>query len=120
MTPPAIRGDRIGEALNFGPGASTTTVEIGLVGFAATATVTLTLAPASFDPVAGVPAGGAGAVTGLTVTASTGQITTFGVSAQNPLDADPELRNLTVEGKPSRRHRFKPGGERRTGAGPAA
>lgn len=90
MTTLTLAGNQIGEALQFDPNASTTTVEIGRVWFAATDTVTITFAPLSFDPVTGQLVGGAGAVTGLTVTTATGQVTTFGVSVANPLDVDPD------------------------------
>jgi Ca2+-binding RTX toxin-like protein len=90
MTTLTLRGDQIGEALQFDPNASTTAVEIGRVWFAATDTVRITFAPFTFDALTGQLIGGAGAVTGLTVTTATGQVTTFGVSAANPLDVDPD------------------------------
>lgn len=90
MTTLTLRGNQIGEALQFDPNASTTTVEIGRVWFAATDTVRITFVPGSFDPVTGHLTGGAGSVSGLTVTTATGQVTTFGVSAANPLDVDPD------------------------------
>ncbi len=90
MTTLTLRGNQIGEALQFDPNAGTTTVEIGRVWFAATDTVKITFAPATFDPITGQLIGGAGAVTGLTVTTATGQVTTFGVSTANPLDVDPD------------------------------
>jgi Ca2+-binding RTX toxin-like protein len=89
MTTLTVAGNRIGEALQFDPNGATTTVEIGRVWFSATDTVTITFAPASFDAT-GVLIGGAGSVTGLTVTTAAGQVTTFGVSAANPLDVDPD------------------------------
>ena len=89
MTTLTVRGDQIGEALQFDPNATTTTVEIGRVWFSATDTVSITFAAGSFDPT-GVLIGGAGSVTGLTVTTAAGQTTTFGVSAANPLDVDPD------------------------------
>jgi len=90
MTTLTLRGNQIGEALQFDPKGGRTTVEIGRVWFAATDTVKITFAPASFDPVTGQLIGGAGAVTGLTVTTAAGQVTTFGVSTANPLDVDPD------------------------------
>lgn len=90
MTTLTLRGNQIGEALQFDPNAGTTAVEIGRVWFAATDTVRITFAPATFDPITGQLIGGAGAVTGLTVTTATGQVTTFGVSTANPLDVDPD------------------------------
>jgi Ca2+-binding RTX toxin-like protein len=90
MTTLTLRGNQIGEALQFDPNAGTTAVEIGRVWFKATDTVTITFAPFTFDAVTGQLIGGAGAVTGLTVTTATGQVTTFGVSAANPLDVDPD------------------------------
>jgi hypothetical protein len=41
-------------------------------------------------------------------------------SREPAMDANLELRDLTVEGEPSRRHRFKPDGERRSAVGQAA
>jgi Ca2+-binding RTX toxin-like protein len=90
MTTLTVSGNRIGEALQFDPNASTTSVEIGRVWFSATDTARITFAPASFSPVTGELIGGAGAVIGLTVTTATGQVTTFGVSSANALDVDPD------------------------------
>jgi Ca2+-binding RTX toxin-like protein len=90
MTTLTLRGNQIGEALQFDPNATNTTVELGRVWFAATDTVKITFAPARFDPATGQLTGGAGAVTGLTVTTAAGQVTSFGVSAANPLDVDPD------------------------------
>jgi len=90
MTTLTLRGDQIGEALQFDPNATNTAVEIGRVWFAATDTVRITFGPATFDPITGQLVGGAGAVTGLTVTTATGLVTTFGVSVANPLDVDPD------------------------------
>jgi len=89
MTTLTLRGDQIGEALQFDPNASTTTVEIGTVWFKSTDTVTITFAPGSFSAT-GVLIGGAGSVIGLTVTTAANQVTTFGVSSANPLDVDPD------------------------------
>lgn len=89
MTTLTLRGNQIGEALQFDGNGNLTTIEIGRVWFAATDTVTITFAPLTFDAT-GALIGGAGAVTGLTVTTATGQVTTFGVSAANPLDVDPD------------------------------
>lgn len=89
MTTLTLRGNQIGEALQFDGNGNLTTVEIGRVWFAATDTVKITFAPFTFDAT-GALIGGAGAVTGLTVTTATGQVTTFGVSAANPLDVDPD------------------------------
>lgn len=90
MTTLTLRGTQIGEALQFDPNAGNTIVEIGRVWFAATDTVRITFVPGSFDPVTGQLTGGAGSVSGLTVTTATGQVTTFGVSTANPLDVDPD------------------------------
>ena len=90
MTTITLRGNQIGEALQFNGNGNTVAVEIGRVWFSATDTVTITFAPASFDPVTGQLIGGAGAVTGLTVTTAAGQVTTFGTSTANPLDVDPD------------------------------
>ena len=90
MTVFTLRGDQIGEALQFQENGPTVTVEIGRVWFTATDTVTFTAAPGAFDPVTGAFVGGAGSITGLTVTTALGQVTTFGVSAANSLDVDPD------------------------------
>jgi Ca2+-binding RTX toxin-like protein len=90
MTTLTLRGNQIGEALQFDGNGPITAIEIGRVWFAATDTVRITFAPASFDPITGQLTGGAGSVTGLTVTTSTGLVTTFGVSTANPLDVDPD------------------------------
>lgn len=90
MTTLTLRGNQIGQALQFDSNANTTAVEIGAVWFKATDTVRITFGPATFDPVTGQLIGGAGAVTGLTVTTAGGQVTTFGVSAANALDVDPD------------------------------
>jgi Ca2+-binding RTX toxin-like protein len=90
MTTITLRGNQIGEALQFQENGPNVTVEIGRVFFAATDIVTLTAAPGAIDPVTGAFVGGAGSITGLTVTTATGQVTTFGVSTANPLDVDPD------------------------------
>jgi len=90
MTTLRVRGDQIGEALQFDPNASITTVEIGKVWFLATDTVAITFAPGSFSTLTGALIGGAGAVIGLTVTTQSGRVTTFGVSSANSLDVDPD------------------------------
>jgi Ca2+-binding RTX toxin-like protein len=90
MTTLTVRGDQLGEALQFDPNASTTAVEIGRVWFSASDTVRVTFAPGSFDPVSGQLVGGAGAVIGLTVTTADGRTTNFGASTANPLDVDPD------------------------------
>ncbi|MGL6208382.1 MAG: calcium-binding protein [Paracoccaceae bacterium] len=90
MTTLTLAGNRIGEALQFNGNANNVSIEIGQVWFAATDTVRITFAPASFDPVTGQLTAGAGAITGFTVTTASGQVTTFGVSAANPLDIDPD------------------------------
>lgn len=90
MTTLTVRGDRLGEALQFDPNATTTSVEVGRVWFRATDTVRITFAPASFNAQTGALIGGAGAVIGLTVTTAAGQVTTFGVSSANALDVDPD------------------------------
>lgn len=90
MTTFTLRGDQIGEALQFQENGTTITVEIGRVWFSATDTVTLTAAPGAVDPVTGAFIGGAGSIIGMTVSTATGQVTTFGVSAANSLDVDPD------------------------------
>lgn len=90
MTTITLRGDQIGEALQFQENGTTITVEIGRVWFTATDTVTLTAAPGAIDPVTGAFVGGPGSIIGLTVTTASGQTTTFGVSAANGLDVDPD------------------------------
>lgn len=90
MTTLTLRGNQLGEALQFQENGTNVTVEIGRVYFAATDTVTLTAAPGAIDPVTGAYVGGAGSIIGLTVTTATGQVTTFGVSAANALDVDPD------------------------------
>jgi Ca2+-binding RTX toxin-like protein len=90
MTTITLRGDQIGEALQFQENGPNVTVEVGRVWFSATDTVTLTVGPNTFDPITGAFIGGAGSVIGLTVTTATGQVTTFGVSTANPLDVDPD------------------------------
>ncbi|MGL6208383.1 MAG: calcium-binding protein [Paracoccaceae bacterium] len=90
MTTLTLAGNRIGEALQFNGNGNNVAIEIGQVWFAATDTVRITFAPGSFDAVTGQLTGGAGAVTGFTVTTASGQVTTFGVSAGNALDVDPD------------------------------
>lgn len=90
MTTITLRGNQIGEALQFRENGTTVSVEIGRVWFSATDTVTLVAAPGAIDPVTGAYVGGAGSIIGLTVTTATGQVTTFGVSAANALDVDPD------------------------------
>ena len=84
-----LRGDQIGEALQFDANGLTTHVEIGRVWFSASDTVTLTLAPDALDPATGAVVGGAGTVLGLTVTTAGGRVTTF-TQPTNPLDIDPD------------------------------
>jgi Ca2+-binding RTX toxin-like protein len=93
MSTLTLRGDQIGEALQFDPNAGTTTVEIGRVWFSATDTVTMTFAPGAFDPVTGAMIGGAGTITSLTVTTADGRVTTFS-GPTNPLDIDPDQSKL--------------------------
>lgn len=88
MTTLTLQGHQIGEALQFDANGLLTTVEIGRVWFSATDTVTLTLAPSAFGP-NGQILGGNGAITSLTVTTASGQVTTFGPSP-NGLDVDPD------------------------------
>ncbi|NEX46549.1 calcium-binding protein [Pseudotabrizicola algicola] len=90
MTTITLRGNQIGEALQFQENGTNVTVEIGRVWFSATDIVTLTAAPGAIDPVTGAFIGGAGSIIGLSVTTATGQVTTFGVSAANALDVDPD------------------------------
>jgi Ca2+-binding RTX toxin-like protein len=85
-----LRGNQIGEALQFQENGTNVTVEIGRVWFAATDTVTLTVAPGAIDAVTGAFIGSAGAITGFTVTTATGQVTTFGTTAASGLDIDPD------------------------------
>ena len=73
MTTFTLRGNQIGEALQFQENGTTVTVEIGRVWFQATDTVTLIAAPGAVDPVTGAYVGGAGSIIGLTVTTATGQ-----------------------------------------------
>ncbi|MGL5011338.1 MAG: calcium-binding protein [Paracoccaceae bacterium] len=87
MTTYTFRGDQIGEALQFDPNAGQTRVEIGRVWFQATDTVTMTVAPGTIDPVTGAFMGGNGAITSLTVTTATGEVTTFFASPDG-LDVD--------------------------------
>lgn len=89
MTTLTFRGDQIAEALQFDDNAGTTTVEIGRTWFSATDTVTVTFGPGAFDAT-GALVGGAGIVTGLTVTTAAGQVTNFGATTGNPLDVDPD------------------------------
>lgn len=84
-----LKGNQIGEALQFDSNGLTTRVEIGRVWFSASDTVTLTLAPGAIDPATGAVVGGAGTVLGLTVTAADGRVTTF-TQPTNPLDIDPD------------------------------
>ncbi|HMO07161.1 MAG TPA: calcium-binding protein [Paracoccaceae bacterium] len=90
MTTLTLRGDQLGEALQFDGNGNLTTIEIGRVWFAATDTVRITFVANAFDPVTGQLIAGAGGVTGLTVTTASGQVTSFGVSAANPIDIDPD------------------------------
>lgn len=53
MTTLTLRGDQIGQALQFDGKANTTTVEIGQIWLAPNDTVTIAFTPASFDPVTG-------------------------------------------------------------------
>jgi Ca2+-binding RTX toxin-like protein len=87
MTTFTFRGDQIGEALQFDPNAGQTRVEIGRVWFLPTDTVTMTVAPGTFDPATGAFIGGNGAITSLTVTTASGQVTTF-FPSPNGLDVD--------------------------------
>lgn len=84
-----LRGDQIGEALQFDPSGLSTSVEIGRVWFGAGDTVTLTLAPSALDPVTGAVVGGAGSILGMTVASADGRVTTF-AQPTNPLDVDPD------------------------------
>jgi Ca2+-binding RTX toxin-like protein len=83
-----LRGDQIGEALQFDGQGGTTTVEIGRVWFSATDTVTMTTTPTAFDAT-GAFIGGAGTILSLTVTSADGRVTTFS-GPTNPLDVDPD------------------------------
>jgi Ca2+-binding RTX toxin-like protein len=88
MTTLTLKGNQLGEALQFDPNGLLTTVEIGRVWFSATDTVTLTLAPNAIGP-NGQILDGNGAITSLTVTTASGQVTTFGPSPDG-LDVDPD------------------------------
>ncbi len=90
MTTLTLRGNQIGEALQFDGNGPITAIEIGRVWFSETDTVRITFVPGSFDPITGQLIGGAGSVSGLSVTTATGLVTTFGVSTANPLDVDPD------------------------------
>lgn len=90
MTTFTLSGNQIGEALQFQENGNNITVEVGRVWFAATDTVTIVAGPGAVDPVTGAFVGGAGSIVGLSVTTATGQVTTFGVSAANSLDVDPD------------------------------
>lgn len=89
MTTLTFKGNQLGEALQFDGNGNTVAIEIGKVWFSATDTVQLSFAPGSFDAT-GMLIGGAGTITGLTVTTATGLTTTFGASPANPLDVDPD------------------------------
>lgn len=88
MTTLTLRGNQLGEALQFNSNGTNTVVEIGRVWFQATDTVTLTLAPGAVGP-GGAILGGPGMVIGLTVTTADGRVTTFGASPDG-LDIDPD------------------------------
>lgn len=88
MTIIRLRGDQVGEALQFDPSGLTTTVEIGRVWFKPTDIVELTVSPAGFDA-AGAFVGGAGSILALRVISADGQVTTFS-GPTNPLDVDPD------------------------------
>jgi hypothetical protein len=88
MTSFSLRGNQIGEALQFAESGLLTAVEIGRVFFAATDTVTITLRPGSFDAAGGF-VGGNGAVTALSVTTAAGLTTTFSAGPDG-LDVDPD------------------------------
>ena len=66
-----LRGDQIGEALQFDSNGRITEVEIGRVWFRATDTVTLTLSPDALDPATGAIVGGAAATTRCMARAAT-------------------------------------------------
>lgn len=93
MSTLTLRGNQIGEALQFDGNGGTTTVEIGRVWFTASDTVTMTFAPGAFDPVTGAMTGGAGTITSLSVTSADGRVTIFTVPT-NPLDIDPDQSKL--------------------------
>ncbi len=83
-----LRGDQIGEALQFDPSGLTTNVEIGRVWFSATDTVTLTLAPARWTgDRRGRRRGGHGS--GAERHHRRCRVTTF-AQPTNPLDIDPD------------------------------
>jgi Ca2+-binding RTX toxin-like protein len=88
MTTLTFRGDQIGEALQFQTNGTTTTVEVGRVWFAATDVVTMTLAPGAIGATGSI-IGGPGAITALSVTTASGQVTSFFPSPDG-LDIDPD------------------------------
>jgi Ca2+-binding RTX toxin-like protein len=83
-----LRGNQIGEALQFDGQGNTTTVEIGRVWFSATDTVTFTTTATAFDAT-GAFIGGAGSILSMSVTTADGRVTTFS-GPTNPLDVDPD------------------------------
>lgn len=88
MTTLTFKGNQIGQAVQFQSNGTTTQVEIGNVWFAATDTVAITFAPGSVNPDGSIE-GGAGMITGLTVTTAGGAVTTFFTSPDG-LDVDPD------------------------------
>ncbi|MBD3765575.1 MAG: hypothetical protein IE927_12810 [Rhodobacterales bacterium] len=90
-----LRGDQIGQALQFVENAGITTVEIGRVWFAATDTVRLEIAPGLTDAT-GAFLGGNGAILSMTVTTVWGQVTTFSTSSDG-LDVDPDRSKIGAD-----------------------
>lgn len=89
MTTLTLKGNQIGEALQFQTNGTTTTVEIGRVWFSATDTVTITFAPGAVDA-NGVVVGGNNAITSFSVTTASGQVTTFFTSPDGlDVETDP-------------------------------
>ncbi|MFN3641680.1 MAG: hypothetical protein ACK4TB_01990 [Gemmobacter sp.] len=88
-----LKGNQVGEALQFVENGQTTRVEIGRVWFAETDTVRIVTTPGSVDA-NGTFFGGNGAVTAFSVTTAAGLTTTFYASPDG-LDVD---RDLTKQG----------------------
>ncbi|MFN6978898.1 MAG: calcium-binding protein [Gemmobacter sp.] len=84
-----LKGNQVGEALQFVENGQTTRVEIGRVWFAETDTVRIVTTPGSVDA-SGTFFGGNGAVTSFSVTTAAGLTTTFHASPDGlDVDRDP-------------------------------
>ncbi|MGL4489813.1 MAG: calcium-binding protein [Rhizobiaceae bacterium] len=88
MTTLTLRGNQIGEALQFQTQGTSTTAEIGKVWFLPTDIVTIGFAPSAIGP-NGTIIGGSNAITSLSVMTASGQVTTF-FTSPNGLDVDPD------------------------------